>query len=73
MQYETESRGHIWRRNSQGEVDIFAFESGMHNGPLCDICGYAFCHHCHEVPEMDCLGKIHNWIEEIKRIPMYEK
>lgn len=31
-------------------VDIFAFDGGYCNGPLCLDCGRTGCHHCH--PEM---------------------
>lgn len=53
-QYETENRGHEWRR-IDGRLDIFGFERGdIHNGPVCVKCGYGFCHHCDKLPQKDC-------------------
>lgn len=52
--YIKNTRGHEWAVDEDGEIDIFAFEIGMHNGPQCVKCGYGFCHHCHELPEEDC-------------------
>lgn len=37
---------HKWVLNEEGEPDYFAWESGYHNGYLCERCGYSFCHHC---------------------------
>lgn len=48
------ARGHEWRRDDDGEVDIFGVEYGHHNGPICVKCGYGFCHHCADGPGEDC-------------------
>jgi hypothetical protein len=46
---------HLWKREKNGDIDIFAFERGFHNGPVCKACGEAFCHHCHpECYESEC-------------------
>jgi len=37
---------HLWKREENGNIDIFAFEVGFHNGPECEVCGESFCHHC---------------------------
>lgn len=37
---------HQWRRDEDGNIDEFAMESGYHNGPVCERCGYTFCEHC---------------------------
>ena len=52
--YETNPRGHKWVAED-GVVNIFAFNpSDLHNGPLCEKCGYGFCHHCEAGPDNDC-------------------
>ena len=53
--YITNPRGHVWKQNGpDGVIDIFGFESGSCNGPICVNCGYGFCHHCQEEPTVDC-------------------
>ena len=53
--YEADNKGHEWKTNDyDGGVDIFAFEIGNCNGPMCIKCGYSFCHHCRELPEAEC-------------------
>lgn len=54
--YELNTRGHVWQKDEDGDIDIFGHESDPHNGPVCVRCGYGFCHHCHELPEVDCTG-----------------
>lgn len=39
---------HKWIRKENGEIDDFAMESGFHNGPVCERCGYSFCIHCEQ-------------------------
>lgn len=36
---------HIWRMDD-GEIDEWAWESGFHNGAICEVCGYRPCVHC---------------------------
>ena len=50
------SRGHTWKRDSSGEIDIFAIESGFCNGPQCTTCGFGECWHCARPnwPSIDC-------------------
>lgn len=53
--YIINTRGHKWIIGEYyGEVDIFAFDHDIHNGPMCSKCGYSFCHHCNEGPLKDC-------------------
>jgi len=40
-----EAAGHKLKRDD-GDVDIFAYYSGNHNGPECVLCGDSWCHHC---------------------------
>lgn len=49
-------RGHVWKIDDdlKGEIDIFAFEVGFHNGPECVKCGYVYCHHGDDGPQEDC-------------------
>ena len=49
------SKGHKWKKKD-GRIDIFAYEDGYCNGPVCSVCGYGFCHHCHSVPLIPCSG-----------------
>ena len=37
---------HDWIRNSEGEINYFAYEEGFHNGPVCKRCAFSFCEHC---------------------------
>lgn len=50
------NRGHVWKTEDDGDVDIMANAGGIHNGPECVKCGYSFCHHCAEngLPAEDC-------------------
>lgn len=41
-----EYKEHLWEKTRNGEIDVFAFEVGYHNGPVCKRCGYSFCIHC---------------------------
>lgn len=52
------TKGHLWKRDfNVGGVDIFAYETGYHNGPICVLCGYSFCRHCNNnVPTIPCSG-----------------
>lgn len=52
--YIQNSKGHLWKKNESGSVDIFGLEADPHNGPLCVQCGYAFCHHCDHEPKYTC-------------------
>jgi hypothetical protein len=52
--YRTNTHGHTWIRNEDGEIDIFAYDHGDHNGPRCMVCGYGFCHHCKDEPSKEC-------------------
>lgn len=54
--YVTNPRGHVWQLDSRGDVDIFGVEANNHNGPLCTVCGYGFCHHCQSEADHDCPG-----------------
>lgn len=42
---------HDWIKDENGKIDEFAFESGYHNGVVCEICECCMCVHCH--PEYD--------------------
>ena len=37
---------HMWARDTNGEIDEWAFDAGIHNGPSCLVCGYNTCVHC---------------------------
>lgn len=37
---------HKWRRESNGDIDVFVLDVGHCNGPGCIRCGESFCHHC---------------------------
>lgn len=59
--YETKrgARGHIWKRDEDGSLDIFAYNLSEYcNGPRCVKCGYGFCHHCHKMPEKSCTSNV---------------
>lgn len=52
--FEIDDKGHRWKREDDGAIDIFGVEWGHHNGPICVNCGYGFCHHCQELPGISC-------------------
>jgi hypothetical protein len=37
---------HQWMLDKDGNVDRWRVCDGYHNGPECEVCGYAFCEHC---------------------------
>ena len=37
---------HQWKKNKNGEVDDWAWESGFCNGVVCERCGESICVHC---------------------------
>lgn len=56
--YITNTKGHEWKLDEDdGEVDIFALDYDIHNGPMCINCGYSFCHHCDKEPLEYCTLK----------------
>lgn len=54
---------HTWQTDEDGEPDraaMYAEEPGGrgHNGPICTVCAFAFCEHCHpEWWKSECAGK----------------
>lgn len=55
LDYRQNTMGHVWRRED-GVIDIFGYGRGIHNGPICEVCGYGFCHHCQSLPDFKCDG-----------------
>jgi hypothetical protein len=39
---------HLWKRNNNGEIDLWAFSVGYCNGPVCTRCWHSECEHCNE-------------------------
>lgn len=37
---------HDWKLDKNGEIDMWAMESGYHNGPMCKRCYHSVCVHC---------------------------
>ena len=44
---------HLWGRDKDGKVDLWAFEEGYCNGPVCTRCYHSECIHCNEDWETD--------------------
>lgn len=44
---------HLWRRNKNGEIDLWAFAAGYCNGPVCVRCYHVECEHCNDDWETD--------------------
>ncbi len=44
--YRVSTKKHKWKRDSNGNIDFAAWDSGYCNGPLCVECGEHFCIHC---------------------------
>lgn len=60
--YAEKPRGHVWKLDENGDIDHFGVEWDEdqwrgHNGPICTVCGYSFCHHCQADPNFDCPGR----------------
>ena len=55
-----QSYNHLWAKDENGDIDMFAFEEDYHNGPRCTKCDDYFCAHC--TP---------NWAETKCSIPHY--
>lgn len=41
-----EAKGHTPVVNEDGELNLFVFSTGLHNGPGCATCGWSCCWHC---------------------------
>lgn len=39
------SRKHMWKMDD-GEIDMYAYDQGFHNGPVCLCCGAHYCENC---------------------------
>lgn len=39
-------RKHTWKKDKNGEIDKFAWDSDYHNGVVCEVCGKRVCIHC---------------------------
>lgn len=39
---------HDWKKDENGEIDMFAYEFEYHNGPVCQRCDESFCIHCED-------------------------
>ena len=44
--FHREYSEHNWRKNEDGEPDEWAWMFDIHNGPVCERCGYSFCEEC---------------------------
>lgn len=40
------TRQHQWRRDSEGEIDLWALAFDFCNGPYCEVCLEGFCVNC---------------------------
>jgi hypothetical protein len=48
-----DTRGHVWKLNSSGHVDVDG-SSDFHNHVQCEKCGYVYCIACYTVPPKAC-------------------
>ena len=44
---------HLWQRDKNGNIDLWAFEEGYCDGPVCTRCWHSECVHCNEDWETD--------------------
>lgn len=44
------NRGHCWKEDEDGIIDVFAYAIGHHAGPVCVKCGWSRCWHCYADP-----------------------
>ncbi len=47
-------KGHTPFMTSRGDLDMFLYEDGIHNGPGCTKCLWSFCieHHCDNIDKI---------------------
>lgn len=60
---------HNWRKDENGKIDLFAWENGFCNGPICEQCGETPCANCD--PDYDdekCVNEYHICPECGKRV-----
>lgn len=50
--YEEHSE-HLWKCDQNDEIDLWAFEEGYCNGPICTRCWHSECVHCNPEWEID--------------------
>ena len=56
------ANAHDWRLDHSGQIEMFAWEYGYHNGPVCERCWASPCVSCEPDWESDeCLKA---WIED---------
>lgn len=48
--------GHVLHCERDGEIDIFRYDDGYHNGPECVNCDDSWCHHCQDAVK-PCRGR----------------
>jgi hypothetical protein len=48
-----EHSDHLWCRDKNGKIDLWAFEEGFCNGPVCTRCWHSECVHCNPEWETD--------------------
>lgn len=69
-------RKHSWKMDGS-EIDVFAIDSDIHNGPRCVVCGFGECEHCN--PEVyndeSCAYEeaLNKWLDEKWRIDQRNK
>lgn len=52
FEQRAEELGHKLQRDEDGDIDVFAVDSGFHNGPACEACRDSWCHHCTSADEL---------------------
>ena len=74
MKHDYDNKGHVWMTHDDDDtVDIFAYTPSEYcNGPRCIHCGYGFCHHCHDEPQIECSTK-HKYLTTEEYIAELEK
>lgn len=60
---------HEWRRDEDGDIDEFFYDSGHHNGPGCTRCGYSYCAHCRPEPAEPCEKEVPDYSGSVWYIP----
>lgn len=46
IHFRKEYDEHEWKKNADGEPDEWAWMFDIHNGPVCERCGFSFCEGC---------------------------
>ena len=45
--------GHYFVTDDDGDIDVWQYEAGFHNGPRCENCNQSWCMHCEGLGDLE--------------------